>query len=222
MGNSATQKIIPKCHDPITILTDGNDLCNKYFGDPWVFNSVEKADCPDKYLRAQCKKNKNFSASSDSDNYIHKQIIFEKDPIPASIDIIEEDNYDNPINNVSYDELAPCNFSKCQQYNNTNKCVKSDKNNRYIDKKQAEKKITVRKANNHMERVLRPESTEKYRENFVGLMRTLNLKEGFSDDDPSKNKQCNNSIFHNIIHVIIFFLCVYLLYYLFSSGSGLM
>ena len=170
MGNSATQKIIPKCHDPITILTDGNDLCNKYFGDPWIFNSVEKSNCPDKYLRAKCKKNKNFSASTNTDNYIHKQIIFDKDPPKNFNDIIEENKneYENPINNVSYDDLAPCNFSKCGQYNiEKRKYFNQQKNTRESERKKTEKQIAIKKANNYMEKVLRPESTEKYRENFV-------------------------------------------------------
>ena len=210
MGNSATNKIIPKCHDPVTILTDGNELCNKYFGDSWIFNSVEKTDCPDKYMRAQCKKINDNNIQLNTDDYTHKQIIFEKDPNRS--DFKEESEYVNPINNVSYNELSPCNFSKCRQY----------ETKKYMDRdKKAAKKIVIKKTMNNMERVLRPESTEKYKEKNAERLRPIGPDEHFSAEVEEK-KPCKNSLSHNIIHVFIFFLCIYLLYHLFSFGSGLM
>lgn len=216
MGNVATQKIIPKCHDPVTILTDGDDLCNKYFGNSWTFDNIEKSDCPDKYLRASCKKG-DMNSLYNPDNYIHKQIIFDKDDsdfkqniLDSNLvkNVLDEDIYISPINNVSYNSLAPCNFSNCNNDSNIQNINYKKK------KKENDSKIIIPKARYHMDRVLKPESTEKFTDTKSYIT---------SPDHIIKigDKKCDSSLFHNIIHVTIFFICIYLLYCLFSNGSGL-
>ena len=225
MGNSPTQKIIPKCHDPVTILTDGDNLCNKYFGNTWMFNNIEKSDCPDKYLRASCKKGE-YNNVNNSDDYLHKQIIFDKDP---QQNVQEENCKHGPINNANYmkpsngrgleekkafpfyDSLAPCNFSNCGDNFYEPKIHRDYKKKEYIDN-DIDKKIFIPKARYQMDRVLKPESTEKFTDTKLYVVPPNSVVEIDNNE---------NSLFHNIIHVVIFFIFVYLLYCLFSGGSGL-